>query len=964
MGNTERQIILGEETPTSGIVLPASGVTYFKLKDKIYEGDDTKNCGLVGAEMDNNFFVLRGLDIKSMDLSGGTLTLTKFNGGAFSAQVENTLFEFNKEEGKLIITYPNGEETTLEGFVGETDSKYNDLVLATDGTIKGNGIPSKPLRLSELEKTGTYAPVDAVVDELPETGAYKGQRLIVQETLSNYGLLYPYEGIELINDALEKISSEWRVPSREDWDSLLNYFECEEKKNHGEEGEWLGEKAGVALKSELLWKESSGETMGMDVAGFRALPMGYKCMGDDGAEIEGVGRKAAFWALDTDASNNSCVKIFEYDKATVGNFYLNKANKCSLRLCKDYNKDNFSEIEDIFELPYSCVLIDNKIWTSVNVYFSNAEYSGITSDEWKKLADYIEVSPQPNYSAEAPEKCDDVSMYYKKAEDGSFVKCAEGEKADGKTTYYTPYIQEQEEKYFVGEWDGNVWLKKPMNIGDSVAIESYDGETYHEWRLFSDGLKDVAVTSMDTVTKELIKETDSRIAADKELDAKIQKHSEILGSKGVVLTKNMNNTEIANAVKTYWEDSNKTLLLYGMNNGNQKRYIPLTVYGTPSNWRLIGFFVASSIPAEVEKFNAEQIWKISYDYNSTEWKYTCNSDIKFVKQSLNKDEQKQACENINALMNKDGVIETRHLSGQSVTSVKIKDNTIGASKLGDNAVVERVIKSGSVTTDKIASGAVTSDKIADGAIEPSKINSNAESAFAFKDVYITGNSLKLGSIEKNIEIKSDFNEASGTTLIIHTTNDGPVWIEGLKKKVVHNEDDAEEITNKGYVDGSISFAIGKESSARTDADSALTNAIGKLNGGYDDDGSVKNTANSILQSAIITDGTVEETGTSHSLARKIKGKSNPSQYYISPYASDMYIKIKSTDSAGTTTETERGLQEYILSLEERIAELEKLLASTDFISGTDKEIKVIGPSEGKWTIGFADNAVFYDNDTI
>lgn len=667
MGNTERQIILGEETPTSGIVLPASGVTYFKLKDKIYEGDDTKNCGLVGAEMDNNFFVLRGLDIKSMDLSGGTLTLTKFNGGAFSAEVENTLFEFNKEEGKLTITYPNGEETTLEGFVGETDSKYDDLVLATDGTIKGNGIPSKPLRLSELEKTGTYAPVDAVVGELPETGAYKGQRLIVQETLSNYGLLYPYEGIEMINDALEKISSEWRVPSREDWDSLLNYFECEEKKNHGGEGEWLGEKAGVALKSELLWKESSEETMGMDAAGFRALPMGYKCMGDDGTEIEGVGRKAAFWALDTDASNNSCVKIFEYDKATVGNFYLNKANKCSLRLCKDYNKDNFSETEDIFGLPYSCVLIDNKIWTSVNVYFSNAEYSGITSDEWKKLADYIEVSPQPNYSAEVPEKCDDVSMYYKKAEDGSFVKCAEGEKADGKTTYYTPYIQEQEEKYFLAEWDGNVWLKKPMNIGDSVAIESYDGETYHEWRLFGDGLKDVAVTSMDIVVKELIKEADSRIAADKELDAKIQKHSEILGSK-----------------------------------------------------------------------------------------------------------------------------------------------------------------------------------------------------------------------------------------------------------------------------------------------------IDKLNGDYDASGSVKNTAKSILETAITTDGFAESRA-SHSLARKISGTTNPSQYYISPYASDMYIKIKSTDSAGTATETDLGLQNYIESLEERIAKLETLLTSNDFISGTAKEIKVSSSIEGKWTIGFADDAVFYDN---
>ena len=36
------------------------GVTYFKLKSE-FEGDYTKHCGLLGEEIDENFYFLRGL---------------------------------------------------------------------------------------------------------------------------------------------------------------------------------------------------------------------------------------------------------------------------------------------------------------------------------------------------------------------------------------------------------------------------------------------------------------------------------------------------------------------------------------------------------------------------------------------------------------------------------------------------------------------------------------------------------------------------------------------------------------------------------------------------------------------------------------------------------------------------------------------------------------------------------------
>ena len=41
------------------------GVTYFKLKSE-FDGDYTKNCGLLGEEIDENFYFLRGNDIETI----------------------------------------------------------------------------------------------------------------------------------------------------------------------------------------------------------------------------------------------------------------------------------------------------------------------------------------------------------------------------------------------------------------------------------------------------------------------------------------------------------------------------------------------------------------------------------------------------------------------------------------------------------------------------------------------------------------------------------------------------------------------------------------------------------------------------------------------------------------------------------------------------------------------------------
>ena len=63
MSTTQRNTVCGEKT-TNG-----KGVVYYKLAPG-YPGDETKNCGLVGSEIDNNFFFLRGYDIESVRVDG------------------------------------------------------------------------------------------------------------------------------------------------------------------------------------------------------------------------------------------------------------------------------------------------------------------------------------------------------------------------------------------------------------------------------------------------------------------------------------------------------------------------------------------------------------------------------------------------------------------------------------------------------------------------------------------------------------------------------------------------------------------------------------------------------------------------------------------------------------------------------------------------------------------------------
>ena len=241
------------------------GITYFRLNSP-YEGDITKNCALDGYEVDNNFFTLEGRDIASVYVENDQIKVGLLNGDTitsgevFDKFAQNLSFDFDSENGILYISM-NGTVKKIEGFV----TVHNDEnAVATDSTIIGNGKPSSPLSISPVYKTGTYEPVRGFIDMVNDNkklpcgkDVLPGDRYLVYTQNSDYGLLYDYEGIKRIACDLVQSHSEWRIPTKEDWDDMLNAVEpCAEDRDHSSasSNKYLGRFAGKFLKSKYLWK--------------------------------------------------------------------------------------------------------------------------------------------------------------------------------------------------------------------------------------------------------------------------------------------------------------------------------------------------------------------------------------------------------------------------------------------------------------------------------------------------------------------------------------------------------------------------------------------------------------------------------------------------------------------------------------------------------------------------------------
>ena len=507
-----------------------NAITYFRLNSP-YTGDVTKNCALTGSEVDNNFYTLEGRDVKSVELQDGKIVVNLMNGEKLTTDniTENCItgIEFDEVNGILTITQ-NGIVQTITGFA--TNYNIGDAI-SVDGSLIGNGLPKFPAGISPISKTGQYRPVKRIIkivdgEKLPiKPNVFPGDRYLTVENVNEYGYLYNYDGLKKIACKLKEVNSEWRIPTKEDWDDMLDAVEpIDDFRNHTDvrSNKFLGKFAGKFLKSKEYWKKEQpcgcndenqtcidysdngccseecacgrhipcnpsycGEygtchhvhhhdNSGIDVFGFRAVPAGYA---NEARDFMYFKERAYFWTATNHEYRDAYIKSFLYNKSCVLQDVMASDNFMSVRLVKNYNGSNYNEREDILGNTYSTVMMPSMkhgraIWTSVNLCMGNCECDCGCGCQY--------VVPNNGQGME-------------------FTK-----------------------KYFINEWTGREWLRNELKDGESVVVVDNEPNTnYTEYRVVNGELIDVASLIYDKVIETIAPITEGVETEIQELDERL-----------------------------------------------------------------------------------------------------------------------------------------------------------------------------------------------------------------------------------------------------------------------------------------------------------------------------------------------------------------------------------------------------------------------------------------------------------
>lgn len=474
------------------------GLYFYKLNSP-YSEDVTKNCKLTINEIDSNFLSLKDEDIASaeFDKKSKSLVLTRNNGEQLIVDLSDVTYDLNVEtscsadEGASItISYDgaDGNKTVTFDHIVTVDNLRSvigsDLLtkVITDGTLKGDGTISSPLGLSGTEKSGMIAPVKGRLDltkggKLPEV-AKLGTRYITIEYVNDYGYLYNGEALAKITESLEKEGKGWRVPTKADFDVLLNSIEPCDYQNHNSAKCHidLGIVAGKYLKTECGWlgepdcectstapmtgcsvqeQVSSEDTdyvegeqnieitdepnlnlesyQGVDKYGMGILPSGNAILDAfNRPQANYFKEKTFFWTsthVHGDIDQDVYVKVFDWNKTTVSQAAECPSPYYSIRLVKDYDGSNYFDSEYIDGVLYKTILFpkSRQVWLATN-YAKNEGF---------------ETSGVPMITA-----------------------VNNGE------------VLEKSKALFVNEWNGEYWEKRALNEGETVVVENpcFDSE--------------------------------------------------------------------------------------------------------------------------------------------------------------------------------------------------------------------------------------------------------------------------------------------------------------------------------------------------------------------------------------------------------------------------------------------------------------------------------------------------------
>ena len=464
----------------------SKGLYYYKLQSP-YPEDVTKNCKLTINEIDSNFLSLKDEDIKSavFDKESKTVILTRNDGDTIAVDLSDATYNLNVEKDctdsgvTLTITFDgkNGQESftinnivTADTFKNVIENNVLSKVI-TDGTLKGDGTVTAPLGINGTEKTGVLAPVKEVIDltngrKLP-TDAKKGTRYLTIESVNDYGYLYNVAALSKISNAAKADGKGWRVPSKADWDALLDSIEPCSYANHETASchAELGRYAGKYLKSECGWVgqedcacastkpmngcelpstdnsyvDADDDTVppqtvdtpkGIDKYGFGIFPSGYAMLdGYNRPSFRDYKNTAIFWTTSHvygDENQDIYVKKFDWNKSGVMQEAQCPTPYFSVRLVKDYDGSNYFDTEYIVGVAYKTVLMpkSKQVWLASN---------------------------------------------YAKKE--GFIKYTEGGEVPEVVDVNNGQVRDNRKVMFINEWNGDYWEKRPMNEGETVIVE-------------------------------------------------------------------------------------------------------------------------------------------------------------------------------------------------------------------------------------------------------------------------------------------------------------------------------------------------------------------------------------------------------------------------------------------------------------------------------------------------------------
>lgn len=552
----------------------ANGLFYYKLISN-YPEDVTKNCKLTVNEIDQNFKNLKDYDIEKAELDKDNLSviLTRKDGDTLVVDLKpilsgsvydleviyenpsgdcrgaNVYVSYNMltEDGDMAaIKVPIKGLVTTDNIKEVIDDNFNFNVVS-DETLTGNGTMSSPLGISKTElDRPVINEIDMTVGETLPENPKRGDRYVTKEYVSDYGYLYNYErGVASIKEMLERDGRGWRIPTKEDWDCLLNSLEPCEYRNHNSSAchEWLGKYAGKRMKSTCGWsccpqedcacqntvpypgqvceKENINDDVieddetyvddevlnndiepqeieipdycGIDEFGYKIMPSGIV---SDRGSYQYFGQMAGFW---TDTHLKLCapggvsvddqdIYVKEFDCQMTGVYQKAICPQAyySIRLVKDYNGENIYDTETIDGINYKTVLSPEcgLIWTASN--FASNKYGA------------------------------------KPVNDG--------------------FVPDNRIVYFINVWNGKEWEKRALTEGESfVQMDGNEHCQYNiEYRIYTaDGCNQEKVNVDDTVVMRVLdkviplieEERDERIAADEALSGAIDSLAEALSAE-------------------------------------------------------------------------------------------------------------------------------------------------------------------------------------------------------------------------------------------------------------------------------------------------------------------------------------------------------------------------------------------------------------------------------------------------